>query len=133
MLNRIEAERVRFNLSREELAKKLNISVRTYYNWINEETDIPGIKLVIMARMFGTDVDYLLEGISGVPDNIECLRKRKWGENMSEKEKNLYEEERELLHKQLELLAEQSLGSLLPLERAEYSKQMVAIYSVLYP
>lgn len=65
MLNRIEAERVRFNLSREELAKKLNISVRTYYNWINEETDIPGIKLVIMARMFGTDVDYLLEGISG--------------------------------------------------------------------
>ncbi len=52
---------------------------------------------------------------------------------MSEKEKNLYEEERERLHKQLELLAEQSLGSLLPLERAEYSKQMVAIYSVLYP
>ncbi len=77
MLNRIEAERVRFNLSREELAKKLNISVRTYYNWINEETDIPGIKLVIMARMFGTDVDYLLEGISGVPDNIECLQNRK--------------------------------------------------------
>jgi Predicted transcriptional regulators len=77
MLNRIEAERVRFNLSREELAKKLNISVRTYYNWINEETDIPGIKLVILARMFGTDVDYLLEGISGVPDNIECLQNRK--------------------------------------------------------
>ena len=74
MLNRIEAERVRFNLSREELAKKLNISVRTYYNWINEETDIPGIKLVIMARMFGTDGDYLLEGISGVPDNIESQK-----------------------------------------------------------
>lgn len=75
MLNSIEAERVRFNLSRKELAKKLNVSVRTYHNWINEETDIPGVKLVAMSRMFGTDIDYLLEGMEGVPDNIECLRK----------------------------------------------------------
>ena len=75
MLNNIEAERVRYGLSRGELAKKLNVSVRTYYNWINEETYIPSLKLVIISRMFGTDIDYLLFGMEGVPDNIECLRK----------------------------------------------------------
>lgn len=74
MLNNIEAERVRYGLSREELAKKLNVSTRTYYNWINEETDIPGTKLLIMSCMFGTDINYLLQGMKGVPDNIECLR-----------------------------------------------------------
>lgn len=75
MLNNIEAERVRYRLSKEELAKRLNVSVKTYYNWVNEETDVPATKLLIMSRMFGTDIDYLLFGIEGVPDNIECLRK----------------------------------------------------------
>ncbi|MBP3604749.1 MAG: hypothetical protein J6J79_11430 [Lachnospiraceae bacterium] len=45
-------------------------------------------------------------------------------------EKNIYAQERELLHKQLELLAEQSKGCS-PMELAELSAQMVAIYSVL--
>lgn len=75
MLNNIEAERVRYRLSKEELAKRLNISVKTYYNWINEETDAPISKLVILARMFGTKIDYLVEGMTGAPDNIECLHK----------------------------------------------------------
>lgn len=75
MLNNIEAERVRYRLSKEELAKRLNVSVKTYYNWVNEETDVPATKLLIMSRMFGTDIDYLLFGMEGVPDNIECLRK----------------------------------------------------------
>lgn len=75
MLNNIEAERVRYRLSKEELAKRLNVSVKTYYNWINEETDAPISKLVILAKMFGTKVDYLIDGMKGVPDNIECLRK----------------------------------------------------------
>jgi DNA-binding XRE family transcriptional regulator len=55
MLNSIEAERARYHLSKEELAKKLNISVKTYYNWIKEETDVPSTKLVMMAKMFGTN------------------------------------------------------------------------------
>lgn len=75
MLNNIEGERIRNHLSQEELAKKLNVSLKTYYNWVNEKTDAPISKLVVMARMFGTKVDYLVEGMSGVPDNIECLRK----------------------------------------------------------
>ncbi len=75
MLNNIEAERARYHLTKEELAKRLNISVRTYYNWINEETDVPSSKLIIMARMFGTSIDYLIEGTTGILNNVECLRK----------------------------------------------------------
>ena len=66
MLNSIEAERVRNRLTKEELATRLGVSVKTYYNWINEETDVPGIALVKMSRMFGTDIDYLMKGCTGV-------------------------------------------------------------------
>lgn len=68
MLRSIEAERVRNGLTKEELAKKLGISMKTYYNWINEDTDVPSSALLKMARMFGTDIDYLLIGAVGVPD-----------------------------------------------------------------
>ncbi len=68
MLTSIEAERVRKGLTKEELAKKLGISVKTYYNWVNEETDVPSSALLKMSKMFGTDVDYLLIGASGVSD-----------------------------------------------------------------
>lgn len=68
MLTSIEAERVRKGLTKEELAKKLGISVKTYYNWVNEETDVPSSALLRMSKMFGTDIDYLLIGASGVSD-----------------------------------------------------------------
>ena len=66
MLRSIEAERVRKGWTKEELAKKLNVSTNTYYNWINEETDVPSSALLRLSKMFGTDVDYLLIGASGV-------------------------------------------------------------------
>ena len=68
MLASIEAERVRKGLTKEELAKKLGVSVKTYYNWVNEETDVPSSALLRMSKMFGTDIDYLLIGASDVPD-----------------------------------------------------------------
>ncbi len=76
MLGSIEAERARNRLTKEELAKKLGISVKTYYNWINEETDIPSSKLVMMSKMFGTDIDYLLQGMSGVQAKLIEQRRR---------------------------------------------------------
>lgn len=57
----IEAERARARLSKEALAKKLGISVKTYYNWLNEETDIPGTKLMEMASLFGVTMEYLMD------------------------------------------------------------------------
>ena len=65
MLNSIEAERARNRLTKEELSKKLGISVKTYYNWINEETDMPVSALVKMSRLFNKSVDYLIEGATG--------------------------------------------------------------------
>lgn len=59
----IEAERARKRFTKEELAKKLGISSKTYYNWLNEDTDIPGTKLMEMARMFGVTMEYLMESV----------------------------------------------------------------------
>jgi len=66
MLRNIEAERVRKGISKERLSELLCISPRTYFNWINEETDVPGVALVKMSLIFGTDVDYLMQGCTGV-------------------------------------------------------------------
>lgn len=65
MLSSIEAERVRNGFSKEVLSKKLGISVKTYYNWINEETDVPSSALIEMSKIFQTDIDYLLKGAKG--------------------------------------------------------------------
>lgn len=62
MLNNIEAERARKGMSKERLAKELNISVKTYYNWINEITEVPSSALIRMSKLFGTAIDYLLDG-----------------------------------------------------------------------
>lgn len=66
MLRNIEAERVRKGMSKEELSSKLGTSLKTYYNWVNEVTDIPGIALVRMSRIFNTDVGYLMEGCKSI-------------------------------------------------------------------
>lgn len=56
------------DISEEELAKKLEISVKTYYNWVNEETDVPSSALIRMSKMFGVEIGYLLEGATGIRD-----------------------------------------------------------------
>lgn len=63
MLVNVEAERVRNQLTKEDLSEKLNISLKTYYNWINEERDVPSKKLKQMAIIFGTSMDYLMQDI----------------------------------------------------------------------
>ncbi len=73
MLNNIEAERVRNQFSKEELAKRLGVSVKTYYNWINEDTDVPSSALIKMSNIFSTDVDYLLKGCARVEPEKEVV------------------------------------------------------------
>ena len=67
MLTSIEAERARNGLTKEELAKRLGVSLKTYYNWISETTAIPSTALIEMKRMFGVDIDYLLEEKPRIP------------------------------------------------------------------
>ena len=66
MLVNVEAERVRNQFTKEDLSEKLNVSLKTYYNWINEERDVPSKKLKQMAIIFGTSMDYLMQGCVSV-------------------------------------------------------------------
>lgn len=68
MLVNIEAERVRNQFTKEDLSEKLNVSLKTYYNWINEERDVPSKKLKQMSIIFGTSMDYLMQGCVGVEE-----------------------------------------------------------------
>lgn len=60
----IEAERARLGLTKEEFAKKIGISTKTYYNWIGGVNPIPSNALIKLSEVCQSSVDYLL-GISG--------------------------------------------------------------------
>lgn len=59
MRKNIEAERGRIGMSKEAISKRLNISSKTYNNYV-EGKPIPSTILVAMADLFGCRVDYLL-------------------------------------------------------------------------
>ena len=63
MLRNIEAERARRGWSREKIAQELNISTKTYENWIGEKTDITGRALIKLSKLFKVKIEYLLEGM----------------------------------------------------------------------
>lgn len=56
----IEVERVRQQLNKEELSKKLGITSRTYTNYVRGESPIPSDVLIKMATVFHCTTDYLL-------------------------------------------------------------------------
>lgn len=61
----IEAARKKLGLSKEEFAKKLGISIKTYYNWVNGIYPVPSDVLIKMSHLCGESTDYLL-GLSDV-------------------------------------------------------------------
>lgn len=56
----IEAERIKRQMSRDDLAKAIGVSKRTISNWQNGSTEIPLSKLLSIARMWNCSIDYLL-------------------------------------------------------------------------
>lgn len=60
LYNAIEAERARNSLTKEELAKEIGVSNKTYYNWLSGVSPIPSTALIKMANMFNVSIDYLL-------------------------------------------------------------------------
>lgn len=60
MYANIEAERARYHLTQEDLARKLGVSQKTLQNWLNGKTDIPSSYLVKMSTMWHVTTDYLL-------------------------------------------------------------------------
>lgn len=56
----IEAERIKRQMSRDDLANALGVSRRTISNWQNGSTELPLSKLLSMAQMWNCSTDYLL-------------------------------------------------------------------------
>lgn len=56
----IEAERVRKQITKQELCTKLGITTKTYLNYLRGVTAIPSTVLVEMAELFQCSTDYLL-------------------------------------------------------------------------
>lgn len=57
----IEAERVRHGDTKENLAQKLDVTTKTYLNWMRGKTEIPASILIQMKRMWNVSADYLLD------------------------------------------------------------------------
>lgn len=57
---RLKQERLNFNLSRNELAKILNVSVRTVSYWENNQRECDFNTLISIANLFDVSIDYLL-------------------------------------------------------------------------
>ena len=55
----IEAERARRGWTTEELACKLGVSRKTYYNWVSQGK-IPADKVQQLSELFSVSSDYLL-------------------------------------------------------------------------
>jgi DNA-binding XRE family transcriptional regulator len=55
----IDAERARHGISNDSLAKKLGVSRKTIFNWM-DKGNIPTSSLIQMAEIFGCSIDYLL-------------------------------------------------------------------------
>lgn len=56
----IEAERIKHQMSRDDLASALGVSKRTISNWQNGSTELPLSKLLSIAQMWNCSTDYLL-------------------------------------------------------------------------
>lgn len=69
----IEAERVRANMTQEELAIKLGIERKSYYNW-QKKGNIPIKKLLSLADIFNCSTDYLLGRTNNPSCFIEAVR-----------------------------------------------------------
>lgn len=50
-LANIEKERIKRKITQGQLAMKIGVSHKTYYNWINEVRDIPSRKLQRLAKI----------------------------------------------------------------------------------
>ena len=58
--NNIEAERVRHDLSKDQISGLLGVTTKTYSKYINGSS-IPSRVLLRLSDLFGCSIDYLLE------------------------------------------------------------------------
>ena len=68
VLPNIEAERIKHQMSKAELAQMLGVSKRTIQNWQNGSTEVPLSKLLCLANAWNLSTDYLL----GLTDSTDA-------------------------------------------------------------
>ncbi len=56
----IESERIKRNMSRDDLAAMLGVSRQTIQNWQNGKTEMPLSKLIMLSAAWNCRIDYLL-------------------------------------------------------------------------
>lgn len=70
--NRIEQTRRMSELTREQVAVRLDVSARTIYRWESGDTSVPDEHKLAMAEMFGVTVPWLMGWVGleddGAPD-----------------------------------------------------------------
>lgn len=69
----IEAERARANMTQEDLANKLKIERKSYYNW-QTKGNIPINILLSLADIFNCSTDYLLGRTNNPSCFVEAIR-----------------------------------------------------------
>ncbi len=70
---RLKELRFKKNLSRNEVAEKLNIKPRTYLSYENNEREPNSEMLIALANFFDVSIDYLI-GRTDNPQRIEYKR-----------------------------------------------------------
>ena len=70
-LANIEKERIKRKITQGQLAMKIGVSHKTYYNWINEVRDIPSRKLQRLAKILDVTMEYLLESSTEIERSRE--------------------------------------------------------------
>ena len=60
MFPNIDAERVRSKWSQQHMIELMDVSLRTWRNWMAGKSEIPSSKLLKMAELWGVSTDYLL-------------------------------------------------------------------------
>lgn len=57
----LASERVRLDMTQQDMAEKLECTVKTLGKWEKDISTMPGKALLVAAALFGCSVDYLLD------------------------------------------------------------------------
>lgn len=87
--NRIREERIKMNLTQEQLSEKINIS-KNFVSLIENGQNMSVEILVSLAQTFGVTVDYLLSDLMPPQEYVTTLQICHYLNKMSESERLLF-------------------------------------------
>lgn len=70
MTNNIKSERVRLDMTQEDLASEIGVDAGTIRRWEKGDTDVPSSKATKMSKLFKCSIDYLF----GLTDERQAIK-----------------------------------------------------------